>query len=79
MRRSERLYLLVQAAMSVAVMAVGVGMALRCVAEQSGDVYVMLFAALAYTGYKLMYRPTVAELRSGRRDDRRDDRGDDRK
>lgn len=65
-RKIEMIYLWAQVVFSVCVILFGITYAVRCIIEKSGDVFVFLFACIAFVGYRLMYRASIDELREFR-------------
>lgn len=65
-RKIESIYLWAQVVFSVCVILFGITYAVRCIIEKSGDVFVFLFACMAFVGYRLMYRASIDELREFR-------------
>ena len=62
----ENIDLWAQVVFSVCVILFGITYAVRCIIDKSGDVYVFLFACMAFVGYRLMYRASIDELREAR-------------
>lgn len=68
------IYLWAQVVFSVCVILFGITYAVRCIIEKSGDVFVFLFACIAFVGYRLMYRASIDELREFRKCNAKEDK-----
>lgn len=73
-RKIEMIYLWAQVVFSVCVILFGITYAVRCIIEKSGDVFVFLFACIAFVGYRLMYRTSIDELREFRKCNAKEDK-----
>lgn len=67
MKAIEMIYLWAQVLVSLCVMLAGAAYAIRCIIEQCDVIFVALFAAIAYVGYKFMLVNSLAELRKARK------------
>lgn len=69
--KTERAYLWAQVIFSCCVILFGVSYAIRCMIQQTDFIFVALFGAMAYVGYKLMLRASLEELREARKADKK--------
>lgn len=63
MNTFNRINLYMQLAMSLCMIAFGIFNTIRCFAGHSSIVYILVFAAIAYIGYRMMLL-TIDELRN---------------
>lgn len=66
----DRMYLIAQVVFSWCVIAFGVSYSIRSIIEKSGNIYVFLFALIAYVGYKFLLRASLEELREAHKNDK---------
>lgn len=66
MKTLKMMYLYGQVIMSVCMIIFGIVYAVRCAIAGCDGIIVLLFGCIAVVGYKLMYQPSIQELRDER-------------
>lgn len=72
MKTIQSIYLMMQIVFAFIICMFGVFSSIRCIILHTNCIYASLFAILAFVGYKLMFRPSIAEWRAHRQPQRKE-------